>query len=69
MGDGQLVAVAVRTGLTDGLYTEVRAEGVEEGMELVIGVREVEDESAANRTVSSPLLQQPGRPTGGGGFR
>ncbi|MFB3852821.1 MAG: efflux RND transporter periplasmic adaptor subunit [Vicinamibacterales bacterium] len=64
--DGQLFAVPVKTGLSDGLYTEVRAEGLEEGMEVVVAVREVENEIAASRTVSSPFLQQPpGRPPAG----
>ena len=64
-GDGVLMAVSVRTGLTDGQYTAVSGEGLEEGMVVVAGVTT----TATTATSPNPFRQQ--APAGGprpGGF-
>jgi len=40
--DGQPTAIEVRTGLSDGSHTEVMADGIEAGREVIIGVAAVE---------------------------
>ena len=52
--DGKPRAVAVRTGLTDGAFTEVSAEGLKEGDTVLVGVQ-----GAAGTTT-------PARPAAGG---
>lgn len=65
--DGTLRPVRVTTGLTDGQYTVVEGEGLEEGMEVVAGVT-----SSASGAASNNPFQQPqggfGGPGGGPRF-
>ena len=39
LADGKPKGIDVRTGLTDGTSTEVRGDGIEEGLEVIIGVQ------------------------------
>jgi HlyD family secretion protein len=64
---GELVAVPVQPGITDGTMTEVRGDGLQEGTEVVIGMTQ----AAAPAGVSSPFQQpqqQGGRRGPPGGF-
>ncbi len=66
---GKLQAVRVRTGITDGLYTEVEGKGVVEGMKVIDGVVSASKTPAA--AASNPMggaQQQPARGRPGGGF-
>ena len=60
---GQLHSHAVRLGLTDGSFTEVRGPGVTEGMQVVAAA--LTGESAARSTGTSPF--QSSQPQRGGG--
>lgn len=65
---GRLEPIFVRTGLTDGRYTEVESPELKEGEQIVLGVSS-NSESAAEQA-QSPLSGQGQRRTGGpGGFR
>jgi HlyD family secretion protein len=46
--DGRLSAIPVQTGLTDGQWTEISGEGIEEGMEAIAGVVSSETPSTSN---------------------
>ena len=37
--DGKPVALPVKTGITDGLFTEVSGEGITEGLEVIVSAR------------------------------
>ena len=54
--DGQLKAVRVRTGITDGKVTEVRGREVTEGLKIIAGT--VQPQSAEGSTSSNPFQQQ-----------
>ena len=60
---GQLSAVRVRTGLSDGTMTQVEGRGLEDGMQLIAGVTISEDGPAAN-----PFQQSAPTRRGPGGF-
>ena len=57
-GDGKLLAVPVKTGINDGIFTEV-VEGLKEGDKVVTG-------ASAN---DSPAATSGANPFGGGGFQ
>ena len=60
MEDGRLKVVAVKTGATDGVNTEL-VSGLEEGREVVTEVKLAQAASTASKTATrSPLLQQQG---------
>jgi HlyD family secretion protein len=65
--NGKLQTIKVRTGVTDGSFTEVRGEGVKEGMKVIAGT--AQPQSAAQQTSSNPFQgnsnQQPRGPRGG----
>ncbi len=46
--DGRLSVIPVQTGLTDGQWTEISGEGIEEGMEAIAGVVSSETPSTSN---------------------
>lgn len=60
---GQLSAVRVRTGLSDGTMTQVEGRGLEDGMQLIAGVTISENGPAAN-----PFQQSAPTRRGPGGF-
>ena len=65
---GKLQAVRVKTGITDGLFTEVEGKNVVEGMKVIDGIVSASKTPAA--AASNPMggaQQQPqrGRPAGG----
>jgi HlyD family secretion protein len=60
--DGQLVAVEVQTGLTDGMRTAIIGGDLKEDDEVVTGLMPV---SSSLSGATNPFM--PGRPTGGGG--
>jgi HlyD family secretion protein len=66
-GAGRLKAVPVRTGITDGVSTEVSGDGLEPGLQVVSGL-----EKAESVTTAANPLQPQGRSGGGrrgpGGF-
>lgn len=67
--DGQLKAVRVRTGITDGKVTEVRGREVTEGMKIIAGT--LQAQSAEGETSSNPFQQNNSQQRGGprpGGF-
>jgi len=66
---GKLQAVRVRTGITDGLFTQVEGKGVTEGMKVIDGLVSASKSPAA--ATSNPMggaQQQPARGRPGGGF-
>jgi HlyD family secretion protein len=66
---GKLQAVRVRTGITDGLFTEVEGRNVTEGMNVIDGLVSASKTPAA--ATSNPMggaQQQGGRGRPGGGF-
>ncbi|HEX5010528.1 MAG TPA: efflux RND transporter periplasmic adaptor subunit [Planctomycetota bacterium] len=62
--DGQLVAVDVQTGLSDGMRTAITGGDLKEGDEVVTGIVPV---ASAMTGTTNPFM--PGRPSGGGGRR
>lgn len=60
---GKLAAVRVKTGLSDGQFTEVKSDKVQEGMDVISGIL-----SSSNETAQSSPLQQ-NRNIGGAGRR
>jgi HlyD family secretion protein len=46
--DGKLSVIPIETGLTDGQWTEISGEGVEEGMEAIAGVLSEETPATSN---------------------
>ncbi|MHB1047252.1 MAG: efflux RND transporter periplasmic adaptor subunit [Thermoanaerobaculia bacterium] len=68
-GKGKLHAVRVRTGITDGLFTEVGGKNVTEGMKVVDGIVSASKAPAATSNPMGGQQQQPsGRGRPGGGF-
>jgi HlyD family secretion protein len=65
---GKLQALRVRTGITDGLFTEVEGKDVEEGMQVVDGVVPASKSPAATSNPMGGAQQQPARGRPGGGF-
>jgi len=66
---GKLQAVRVRTGITDGLFTQVEGKNVTEGMKVIDGL--VSASKAPAAATSNPMggaQQQPARGRPGGGF-
>jgi len=66
--DGDVAPIEVKTGPTDGTVTEVRGDGVHEGMRVVIGTGGggSEDESSSSMPFM-PKFPKRGPPKGGGG--
>jgi HlyD family secretion protein len=64
--DGQPDVVPVRTGLTDGQYTEISGQSLEEGMQVIVGV--TTGQSAATQAAPNPFQNgsQQGRSGAGG---
>jgi HlyD family secretion protein len=62
--EGKLKAIRVRTGITDGKFTEVRGREVTEGMKIVAGTVQAQ---AAETTSSNPFQQSSSQQRGGGG--
>jgi HlyD family secretion protein len=65
---GKLLAVRVKTGITDGLFTEVEGKGLAEGMKIVDGLVSSAKTPAAAANPMSGSPQQGGRGPGGPGF-
>ncbi|MHB8799574.1 MAG: efflux RND transporter periplasmic adaptor subunit [Thermoanaerobaculia bacterium] len=66
---GKLHAVRVRTGITDGLFTEVEGKNVTEGMKVVDGLVSASKAPGATSNPMGGAQQQPsGRGRPGGGF-
>lgn len=63
---GRLRVEHVRTGLSDGQFTEIRGPNVDEGMEVIAGVTGTDEESARN-PFQAQRQQQFGRPRPPGG--
>ena len=59
---GQPKALPVKAGVTDGQFTEVSGEGIQEGIEVLVGV---EDPKKADSASARPVLGTPGPPGGG----
>jgi HlyD family secretion protein len=57
--DGKLSVVPIETGLTDGQWTEISGEGIEEGMEAIAGV--VSEETPATSNPFAGPQPGPGR--------
>lgn len=67
--DGEFVKpIPVRTGVTDGAFTQVQGEGLSEGMEIVVS-DVTTDAAPAASAGSNPFAPQFGRGRGGGGGR
>ncbi len=65
--DGQLKAVRVRTGITDGKVTEVRGREVTEGMKIIAGTVQAQSaESESANPFQQTTTQQRGGPRPGG---
>jgi HlyD family secretion protein len=64
-GAGRLKAITVRTGITDGVMTQVSGEGLEAGTQVVSGLEKAD--ASASTTAANPL--QPQRSGAGGGGR
>ena len=67
-GKGKLRAVRVRTGITDGLFTEVEGKNVTEGMKVVDGIVSASKAPAATSNPMGGAQQPSGRGRPGGGF-
>jgi HlyD family secretion protein len=67
-GKGKLLAVRVRTGITDGLFTEVEGRNLTEGMKVVDGIVSASKAPAATSNPMGGAQQQPARGRPGGGF-
>jgi HlyD family secretion protein len=68
---GALQATRVRTGISDGLFTELLGQGVPEGTKVIDGIASASPQPAAsNSNPMAPPSPQRGRggPPGGGGF-
>jgi HlyD family secretion protein len=65
-GRGRLRIERVRTGLTDGQFTEIRGTAIQEGMEVIAGVTGSDEEGAKN-PFQAQRQQQFGRPRPPGG--
>lgn len=64
--EGELQMIRVRTGITDGQFTEVSGEGLEESLEVIAGVTTGGEQPAA---AANPFQsQQPRGPGGPRGF-
>jgi HlyD family secretion protein len=65
--NGELKSVRVQTGVTDGSFTEVRGEGVREGMKVIAGT--LQRQTAESESSTNPFQgnsgQQRGRRPGG----
>ncbi|HEX9986481.1 MAG TPA: efflux RND transporter periplasmic adaptor subunit [Thermoanaerobaculia bacterium] len=68
--DGKLQAVRVKTGITDGTFTQVTGEGVREGLKIIAGSNAPADATAQSQTGTSPFggQQQQQRAPRPGGF-
>lgn len=63
---GQLKSIGVRAGVTDGSFTEVRGEGVKEGMKVVAGTAQPQSAAQqANNPFQGASSQQQRGPRGG----
>jgi len=67
-GAGRLKAIPVRTGITDGVMTEVSGAGLEPGMQVVSGLEKA-DAAASTSTTANPLQPQRSGGAGGAGRR
>jgi HlyD family secretion protein len=66
--DGKLSPIFVRTGVTDGKYTEVTADGLKPGQDVVLGILSGPEGTTGVRSpLTGGMQQRPGG--GGGGFR
>lgn len=66
---GTLVSTAVSTGLSDGQKTQVRGDGITDGMQVIVGSNGAEQGATGAAAVRSPLqTQQRGGPRSPGGF-
>jgi HlyD family secretion protein len=65
-GTGKLAIARVRAGLTDGQLTQVEGAGLEEGMQVIVGVN---TPAPANNANALGAFGAPGGPQQGGGFR
>ncbi len=59
--DGKLSVIPVTTGISDGQWTEISGEGVEEGMEAIAGVISEETPATSNPFAGPQRQQRPGR--------
>lgn len=68
--DGRLSSVRVQTGITDGQMTEVRGEGLTDGMQIVVGTTQATPSSSSAPTggLLGGGAPQGGPPRGPGGF-
>jgi multidrug efflux pump subunit AcrA (membrane-fusion protein) len=64
---GKLEPVNVRTGVTDGKFTEITSQSLKAGDKIVLGVLSSGDVASATSPLTGAGTQQ--RPGGGGGFR
>jgi HlyD family secretion protein len=62
--EGELKSISVRTGVTDGSFTEVRGDGVKEGMQVIAGTAPQSAAQQANNPFQSNQQQSRG-PRGG----
>jgi HlyD family secretion protein len=62
---GELKSISVRAGVTDGSFTEVRGEGVKEGMKVIAGTAQPQSAQQANNPFQSTTSQQQRGPRGG----
>jgi HlyD family secretion protein len=60
--NGKTKPLPVKIGITDGQFTEVLGEGIQEGVVILVGV---EDTKKADTTAAKPVLGAPGPPGGG----
>ena len=56
--DGSLTPHKVQIGITDGTRTEIHGEGIEAGMQVVIGINLVGSAGGASGAASNPFQQQ-----------
>jgi HlyD family secretion protein len=67
-GAGRLKAIPVRTGITDGVMTEVSGQGLEAGTQVISGLEKT-DAAASSTTTANPLQPQRSGTPGGAGRR
>jgi len=64
--EGALTAMPVRTGITDGQYTEIRGRKIEAGMRIITSMTAApQSNGSTNPFQSSPQAGSPGPPRGG----
>ncbi|MEA2488706.1 MAG: HlyD family secretion protein [Acidobacteriota bacterium] len=64
--NGKLASIIVRTGVTDGSFTEVRGQQLKEGMKVIAGTAQPQSAGTEPKAATSPFQSTTGGAQGGG---